>query len=194
MKPRIPVAQRELQLTSIENMTFLGWVGEYRNAHSRVRMRCDIDGRVWECSANNLLRGKGCPACKQVHIANLRRVPVTDEEIAGFNVDVVAWPDGGYKNTKQRIRVRCKTHNYEWDTTIGSLRDGRGCHDCAGVPRSTMAQVEAEVNASGCAAFVKWATPFRNAKSRMLLRCSKDGFEWECNINNFRRGRGCPCC
>lgn len=57
---------RRAELVSIlgdENLTFVGWVGEYVNNRSRFVLGCKAHGVV-ETSVKSFMQGRGCPHCK----------------------------------------------------------------------------------------------------------------------------------
>lgn len=55
--------EREAQLSEIEGVRFIKWVGCYRNYRSRVVVVCDL-GHEWETRIGNLLYGStSCPSC-----------------------------------------------------------------------------------------------------------------------------------
>ena len=39
-------------------------LSKYKKAQTKIICQCEIDGHKWEATANNLLRGHGCPKCK----------------------------------------------------------------------------------------------------------------------------------
>ena len=43
--------------------------------------------------------------------------------------------------------------------------------------------------------FLRWADGYKNQKSKAVVRCSIDGYEWQSSVNNLVDGRwGCPRC
>lgn len=42
-------------------------LGVYTKAKDKIKVKCKICSHEWEATPNNLLRGKGCPICKQSH-------------------------------------------------------------------------------------------------------------------------------
>ena len=42
---------------------FIKVIGEYKRSHTPVKCQCLRCGHIWESRPNNLLQGKGCPAC-----------------------------------------------------------------------------------------------------------------------------------
>lgn len=62
---RIPASEREQQINSLPNISFVRWDGEYRGANSRAICRCSA-GHEWSTSASALIhRGSGCASCAE---------------------------------------------------------------------------------------------------------------------------------
>ena len=40
-------------------------LGEYIDAHTKIKCRCKIDGNIWKAKPNDLLYNKGCPKCNE---------------------------------------------------------------------------------------------------------------------------------
>lgn len=51
------------RINKIEKIKFIGFCGEYKNSYSRVFLKCEIDGTLWNAGVGNTLRGRGCPRC-----------------------------------------------------------------------------------------------------------------------------------
>lgn len=51
-----------------------------------------------------------------------------------------------------------------------------------------------QINSAGKHTFLKWVSGYKNNKSKALLKCNKDGFEWSTTINSLVSGQGCPQC
>ena len=63
MTPR-PAEERIAQINALPNISFVRWVGAYKNQNSKAICRCDLDGHEWAARLSNLLySGSGCPKC-----------------------------------------------------------------------------------------------------------------------------------
>ena len=51
-------------------------LGEYLNTKSGIEVQCSVCGHVWSPSPNNLLRGAGCPECKNKGASLRKSKPV----------------------------------------------------------------------------------------------------------------------
>ena len=66
--PRKPLTHEEfmerlyIKNKNAENIEVLG---EYVNAHTKIKCKCKIDGHEWEATPNSLLNNHGCPKCNE---------------------------------------------------------------------------------------------------------------------------------
>ena len=61
---RYTPVERIAQINSIENVEFIEWDGEYRNAFSKAKVRCLLDGYEWSAKVDHLVNtGSKCPQC-----------------------------------------------------------------------------------------------------------------------------------
>ena len=84
-------------------------LSEYKTAKTRISCRCKIDGHIWDATANNLLRGYGCPVCgktmKMNHEEFIERLSIINPDIEVL---------GTYVNSNTSILCRCKIDRNEW--------------------------------------------------------------------------------
>lgn len=124
--------EREAQLAALPRKTFLRWEAGYVNAHSRARMRCDLDGAEWATSAHALINGdSGCPKCygNYRYPADAREAQLS--ELKGMRF--VKWV-GEFKNNRTKAEMRCEREGCgaTWRSTLGSLiTQETGCPRCA---------------------------------------------------------------
>ena len=122
--------ERTEQINKLENIEFISWVDGYKNAFSKVNVKCEIDGFVWSPTVNDLVHGgHGCPQC-----AGLRRWAAEEriEHINNIeNIEFVSWV-GSYKNQKSKANVRCKVDGFIWMASVNSIvHTGSGCPQCS---------------------------------------------------------------
>ena len=43
-------------------------IGKYVNCKTKIKCKCLVCGTVWEATPSNLLKYRGCPACKRSSI------------------------------------------------------------------------------------------------------------------------------
>ena len=185
---------REEQISALESIQFVGWVGGYNGNRSKVLVKCRIDGFEWEASVNSLLHNKtGCPQC-----AGNRRYSA-DERISQINnlesIEFIKFVDK-YIGATSKVLVRCKKDLYEWASTIDGLVNAKNtCHMCnKKVPWTEDERVD-QINRLTNIKFIRFVNGYSNSHSKALVRCEIDGFEWEATANNLvNQGKGCPKC
>ena len=100
-------------------------LGTYKNNRTKIKCKCKVDGYEWTPTPNTLLQGHGCPKCggtgKLTHEEFMEKLKQVSPDIEIL---------GTYKTNKTKIKCRCTTCEYEWETTPNSLFRGRGCPKC----------------------------------------------------------------
>ncbi len=127
--------ERVSRLGKEGSFAVIGLVGQFKNAHSRLKCKCLIDNNVWEAKINNLLNGRGCPECKIKTIADLHRNSYNDvfrkcKEICDeMNYVFIGFPEG-YKNQKSYLHYTCKTHGDQCVRYDSFVNQETRCPDC----------------------------------------------------------------
>lgn len=202
MTARIPAHIREQQINELPNITFIRWAGEYRNAHSKVVVRCEYD-HEWSVKIDHLSRGvSGCPVCAKNRISIACRTPEADR-INQINtlggISFVRW-EHDYKNSSSRAIVRCAVDGVEWSSMVGKLVRGEsGCPSCRREKRFGTRTPEVErisqINSIPNITFLRWVGGYIGSKSKAAYGCNKCGHEWTAGIGNLiYPGTGCPSC
>lgn len=111
------------------------------------------------------------------------------------NIRFVRW-DGPYRGAPSKAVCRCEVDGFEWSARVNDLcNKDSGCPSCAGQRRWTSEERISQINAIPNIAFVRWAGPYKNHKSKAVFRCEIDGLEWSTSIHSLlNTSRGCPSC
>lgn len=159
----------------------------YTVAKGKINCQCKIDGYKWSATANNLLRGYGCPVCgkhmKMTHDGFVNRLSKINP-----NIEIL----GTYINSKTTICCKCKIDGYEWDGQPSALLHGRKCMLCTGRVKKTheqFLQELSEINPN-----VTILGKYVNYETKILCKCNFDGNEWYATPHNLLKYRGCPRC
>lgn len=93
---------------------------------------CNICGGINEARPDNLLHGKGCPACGIIKntLQRTKTVARLQEELSTIqpNIELI----GEYVNTHTKIICRCKNDGYEWEAYPANLLNrSAGCPICS---------------------------------------------------------------
>lgn len=115
-------------------------IGNYKNAHSKIRCRCKKCNNIWESKPNNLLNGLGCPDC--VKTEKTRKQTKSEEQFLKEMKDVSPLIEvlGKYKNSHSRVKCRCKRCNNIWNPIAWDIIRGNGCPQCSHTSTSFMEQ------------------------------------------------------
>jgi Zn finger protein HypA/HybF involved in hydrogenase expression len=168
--------------------------GSYIGIHNHIGCKCNICNYEWSPDASSLLGGAGCPSCAGVLKKSQDDVV---REIAKYSNDIEVI--GEYKGASLPLRFRCKVCGYEWETTTGAIRRGRGCPNYREHPgwvdptSRTQEQFVNEVSVAN--PNIEPLGKYIDANTKVLFRCKVCGYEWETKpavIINL--GAGCPKC
>ena len=172
-------------------------LGEYAGNHTPLLVRCKKHDYIWTCQPNSLLRGVGCPKCKDEKIAKALTKPIElfSRQLADINpnIEIV----GNYKNNSTKVKVRCKLCSYEWDVLPYSLLAGNGCPKCG---RQTQADKRRKSNEQFLSELKRINSDivplesYQSSKSKMKVMCSKCLKTWESTPSSLLHGNGCPYC
>ena len=192
-------------------------IGQFINLITPIEHYCIKHNNNFDASPNTMLYSKtrkGCLECSGYERWTYLRL-VTE-------LALICFPDGtpkfllitseddfnrNYKNTTSKcIRLRCTKDGYEWDTTIHNLINSRrGCSRCSGQEEWTYLRLVTTLALicfpDGTPRFILLTSEkyfyknFEGVKTRIRLRCTLDGYEWETSINNLiNGGTGCARC
>lgn len=121
-------------------------IGIYTKAVNRVKVKCEICGKIWSPKAYSLLQGKRCPHCSAVEGAKKNRGKTGLKSNSTFRnqlneVDNSINVIGDYVNTHTCIKCKCKRCGHEWEAKPYSLLQGHGCPRCTKSGTSFMEQL-----------------------------------------------------
>ena len=106
-------------------------MGIPRKAKDHIDVKCKICGHEWAPIQDSLLRGKGCPKCRNKKLSKDRMMPFEEFE----NRCKVSSPDvailGEYTGVKKHIDVMCKKCGRKYNTIAEYLLQGCGCPTCS---------------------------------------------------------------
>ncbi len=99
-------------------------LGEFVSVTKRIKVRCKLDGHVWNPPAYTLLSGVGCAKC-----SNLKKTHEQFVEDLKAVTDTII-PLEPYVRALQKIRFKCTKCEHEWSATPDNIQRGRGCPAC----------------------------------------------------------------
>jgi very-short-patch-repair endonuclease len=113
-------------------------IGEYINAHTKIKCVCLLDGHIWYPTPTHLLHtGRGCPKCnggvKKTHEEFVKQVKTINP-----NIKVV----GRYIRDSEKIEFECIIDKHRWKTKPTHIIQGHGCPKCnTSIGEKTVAKV-----------------------------------------------------
>ena len=161
---------------------------KYKGTTTKIKCHCKIDGYEWSSNPNDLLKGHGCPKCA----GNIKK---TDEEfrneLKSANPNIV--PLTKYINNRTHVLCECKICGCQWNVKPANIFSlNRGCPKCSKNKKKTHQEFVDEmkrVNPN-----IEILGEYKNAATKILCRCKKDGYVWEGTPNAICHGVGCPKC
>ena len=94
------------------------------NTYTKINWKCE-HGHMWSSKPSHILRGHGCPVCKQRATLTNR---VVDERLS--RKDEVIYRSGKVVNSKTKIKWKCE-YDHEWEASPDNiLNKGTGCPVC----------------------------------------------------------------
>ena len=175
-------------------------VGKYVRAAEKIQVACNICGYTWSATPNNLLRGKGCPACSKTK-------KLTHEDFVnrlinnGVNVTLL----DNFKRRRDRIRVMCNVCGHIWEPSGDSLllhnseeMAGHGCPICAAKIRgvnqmNTRDEIIRRIN--NIHNNIEMVGEYRGIHTNTEFLCLTCGTKWEAMPGNVIRSQiCCPNC
>lgn len=166
---------------------------KYTKNNVRMNVQCTVCNHKWNPLPYTLLRGYGCPKC-----AIKRRTKTHEQfikELKAINSNIE--PLEEYKGYKIKILFKCLKCGNEWKTVPQSLLEGHNCPKCAAKdyyikhvkPHEQYVNEIKHINPN-----IEILGKYINRKSKIKVRCLKDGYTWEARANGLLRGYGCPKC
>lgn len=164
----------------------------YISAHTKIKCKCKKCEQQWTTEPNTLLRGHGCPKCRDK--MNAQKRTKTHEEfiqrLQQINPDIELLTP--YNKIHTKIKCKCKIDGYEWKATPANLLRGAGCPQCAGLAKPTQEEFIAKVKQLN--PDIEVLGTYKTNRTKIKCRCRIDGYVWEAVPKSLLRGTGCPEC
>lgn len=165
----------------------------YKGSKEKMKCRCLKEGcgHEFETTWDSLSGGHGCHKCAGRPTLSIdiikHRVKEVSPEITILSTE--------YTNRKSKILCKCNKPecSYEWETSSESLLIGNKCPMCSGVAKldiETVVKRTLEINPD----MEILDKEYRGNKSKLKIRCLKDGHIFYSSWASIRRGRKCPKC
>lgn len=206
----IPQDVRERQIKTLaeaDGYSFVGWVGEYRNVHSRIRILCPTHG-TWDVMIHSFVNlSSRCKGCQAVNRSLNARTPrlVREKQIkeiaANDGYKFVGWTNG-YQNQNSKAVITCAIHG-DWSVSVTNfINSERRCPGCGiesnadirRIPQRDRENEMVNIAAADGYNFVGWLTEYSGVGSRAVIACPYHG-QWDVTVVTFVfAGSRCPSC
>jgi hypothetical protein len=163
-------------------------VGDFVNVETKIKIKHLICGNIWEVVPSSFIYANNkCYFCS-------KRKKLTNEEfierLKNINSNII--PLEQYINSNTKIKFKCLKDGYEWITTPGCVLSGQGCRKCAGTntpSEEEFLETLREINPN-----IILLSEYKRMKSKVLVKCSIDGYKWIVEPSRLIHGNGCPRC
>lgn len=165
------------------------FLDHYVNYHTKIRVKHNKCGNVYEVKPNNFLNGKRCPYCSS-------KAKKTNDQFKREIYNLV----GGeytfldpYVNNKTKIRVKHNKCGNVYKARPSKFLSGSRCPFCSGKAKKTNEQFKKEVLdlVGNEYTFLDY---YDNAYTKIRVKHNKCGYIYEVTPSNFLRGSHCPYC
>ncbi len=169
----------------------------YKDGNSRIYLKCLKDNYEWNTSYKHFIYSKsGCPKCCE-NVVDIKEVNnKINKKCLEFNYELTK--DFIYSNGCSILYLKCLKDNYEWNTSYKHfINSNTGCPKCGGKLRLTQEEAENRIH-KRCLDFNYELTKdfiYKNAKTKICLKCNKDNYEWNISYADFIiKKTCCPKC
>ncbi len=167
-------------------------IGHYTTCSNHIQVKCKVCNHIWNPRAGSLLRGYGCPKCRDQKLS--KKFSLSNEvfvrELSNSHPSLT--PLGKYVNGRIKIKIKCEVCGHIWEVGPSSLRNGTGCPKCAGNLRYTTEQFKDKLTT--ISPEIEIIGEYVNAHTKIKCHCRICNNEWEMNPNNLQQGQKCPKC
>lgn len=160
----------------------------YSGSDSKVCVICPKHGEFWP-TANNHLRGSGCPQCVGRTVSTERFI----EKAKSIHGDRYDYSEVEYVNPSTLVNIICKKHG-AFLMKPSSHLCGNGCSECSGMVRLTTDRfIQKAKDLYGDKYDYSKVQITGNNKTKVCVICRKHGDFW-ISPNAHLRGVECPTC
>lgn len=167
-------------------------LGEYKTAHTKIKVRhipCDY---IWETKPNAILSKKRCSRCSMRKQVIRQTRPYDDFMREVHQKYGNAYIVDNYQGRHKKLKVTHKECGYLWETYGSTLLSGVGCPRCAGIIKTSddfIAQLSALVGRE-----YRVVGEYSKMSEKVKMKHEKCGYLWQVTPMNFIRGTRCPRC
>lgn len=174
-------------------------IGTYINNNTKVEIKHNTCGHVYEVKPSNFLNGKRCPKCAIKKRAEKRKLSNEDflnKIPLDFKTEYKILDT--YKKMHDKIRVKHLICGFEWLIEPNAIIRGNRCPMCANKrisekKRKSTSEYKREVFEITNGEFLVLGE-YINSNTKIKMKHVKCGYEYFMRPNDFLSGQRCPKC
>lgn len=166
----------------------------YIKATNKVKILCNDHGE-FEQTPHDHLKGRGCPQCGKLIVANKTRYSEKEyiDKANKIHNNSYTYYLSNYKNNRSKIKIFCKEHG-EFEQKASSHLEGYGCKQCSlQKMKKTTNQFIKQANIKHNSLYIYTKTVYTGCKNAITVTC-KQHDDFITTPNNHLNGQGCPKC
>lgn len=168
-------------------------VGTYVDSQTKIKMKHNKCGTVWEIKPNNFLNGQRCPTCCANHYDKMTQKEFEKRvyDVLGKDYKVI----GTYNGLDKPIEIKHLKCGRIYKTRATNIVcRHHGCIYCNTTPKKTTEQFKKELKEEYGNRYTL-VSEYKSAKTNVTIRCNKCGHTWETHPNYILgHSSGCPYC
>ncbi len=172
------------------------------NSGQKIWWKCN-KGHEWQATIDGRNRGSGCPYCTGHKVLmgynDLQTLNPTLAREWNYEKNPGLTPTKVMLKSGKKVWWKCD-EGHEWQATVASRSDGRGCPYCSG---RYVIKGENDLQTINPTLAKEWnheknngLTPMDvlpNSEKKVWWKCNK-GHEWNATVGSRNSGNGCPIC
>jgi len=161
----------------------------YISSKKKIKIVCKEHG-IFEQTPNNHLRNNNCPKCSN-------NIKLTIDDFIKKSIEVhdnkYDYSLVNYKDNKTKIKIICKEHGIFYQSPTNHIK-GHGCSKCKNLYLSNNDEFIKKANKIHNNKYDYSFVEYKNAKSKVKIKCKHHNLIFDQTPNNHLKGEGCPIC
>lgn len=169
-------------------------LSEYNGNKNYIRVRCLVDGNIWNTKPNWLVKGSKCQKCYDRERGDKVRKNLLTfiKECKEIHGDKYDYSKVNYVNNKTKVCIICPEHGEFHQTPNKHISMRQGCPKCANKDITTEEWVNKVETIHGNK-YNYSKVDYINNKSKVCIICPEHG-EFYQTPDKHLLGQGCPIC